>query len=149
LREQLARRGWRRLLADQMGEGLAALQAEGIKPVSLTPVPIGWTPHLLRLPDALFKFVLGAAMKIDPDARSSMWEDLQRGRRTEIDHLQGVIAEIADRRGSKVPLTRRVMALIKRAEAEGKGSPGLTAEEIIAGTPVKSETSYVRKNRPK
>jgi 2-dehydropantoate 2-reductase len=30
-------------------------------------------------------------MKIDPEARSSMWEDLQRRRRTEIDYLQGVI----------------------------------------------------------
>ena len=34
-------------------------------------------------------------MKIDPQARSSMWEDLQRGRRTEIDYLQGVIIELA------------------------------------------------------
>ena len=28
-----------------------------------------------------------------------MWEDLQRGRRTEIDYLQGVVTEIADRHG--------------------------------------------------
>jgi len=33
-------------------------------------------------------------MKIDPQARSSMSEDLQRGRRTEIDYLQGAITEI-------------------------------------------------------
>src|SRR5579863_2239690 len=38
--------------------------------------------------------VLGATMKIDPQARSSMSEDLQRGRRTEIDYLQGAITEI-------------------------------------------------------
>jgi 2-dehydropantoate 2-reductase len=69
-------------------------------------------------------------MKIDPEARSSMWEDLQRGRRTEIDYLQGVITEIADRRGLQVPLSRRVVALVKRAEAEGKGSPKLTPEQI-------------------
>ena len=36
-------------------------------------------------------------MKIDPEARSSMWEDLQRGRATEIDYLQGVITAIAGR----------------------------------------------------
>jgi 2-dehydropantoate 2-reductase len=130
LRQQLAQRSWRRLLADQMAESLTALKAEGIHPVSLTPVPIGWTPHLLRLPDVLFRIVLGAAMKIDPSARSSMWEDLQRGRRSEIDHLQGVIANIADRRGLKAPLTRRVLELIKRAEAEAKGSPGMTPEQI-------------------
>lgn len=130
LRRQLAQRPWRMLFADQMAEGLVAIRAEGIKPVSSTPVPAGWTPHLLRLPDAVFEMVLGRTMKIDPQARSSMWEDLQRGRRTEIDYLQGVITEIADRRGLQVPLSRRIVALIKRAEAAGRGSPGLTPDQV-------------------
>lgn len=130
LRKQLAQRPWRMLFADQMAEGLAAIRAEGIKPVSSTPIPAGWTPPLLRLPDAIFEVLLGRSMKIDPEARSSMWEDLQRGRATEIDYLQGVITEIADRRGLQVPLSRRIVALIRRAEAAGKGSPGLTPEQI-------------------
>jgi 2-dehydropantoate 2-reductase len=130
LRRQLEQRAWRRLMADQMAEGLAAIRADGIKPVSATPVPAGLTPHLLRLPDAIFSRVLARALKIDPQARSSMWEDLQRGRRTEIDYLQGVITGIADRRGLKVPLSRRVVALVKAAEASGKGSPGLSVEQI-------------------
>jgi 2-dehydropantoate 2-reductase len=130
LRQQLAQRAWRILSADQMAEGLAAVRAEGIRPVSPTPVPLGWTPPMLRLPDPLFAMVLKSTMKIDHEARSSMWEDLQRSRRTEIDYLQGVITEIADRRGLQVPLSRRIVALIKRAEAEGKGSPKLTPEQI-------------------
>jgi len=130
LRKQLAQRPWRMLFADQMAEGLAAIRAEGIKPVSSTPIPASWTPPLLRLPDAIFEVLLGRTMKIDPEARSSMWEDLQRGRVTEIDYLQGVITEIADRRGLQVPLSRRIVALIRRAEAAGKGSPGLTPEQI-------------------
>jgi 2-dehydropantoate 2-reductase len=130
LRRQLAQRAWRRLFADQMTEGLAALRAEGIRPVSSTPIPANWTPALLRLPDAVFEIMLGRTMKIDLEARSSMWEDLQRGRRTEIDYLQGVITAIADRHGLQVPLSRRIVELIKRAEAAGKGSPGLTPEQI-------------------
>jgi 2-dehydropantoate 2-reductase len=130
LRRQLAQRAWRRLFADQMAEGLAAIKAEGIKPVSSTPIPAGWTPHLLRLPDAVFAMLLGGTMKIDPEARSSMWEDLRRGRATEIDYLQGVITGIADRHGLQVPLSRRVVALIKSAEALGNGSPRLTPEQI-------------------
>jgi len=51
--------------------------------VSSTPIPASWTPPLLRLPDAIFELLLGRTMKIDPEARSSMWEDLQRGRATE------------------------------------------------------------------
>jgi 2-dehydropantoate 2-reductase len=69
-------------------------------------------------------------MKIDPEARSSMWEDLQRGRRTEIDYLQGVITAIADRHGLDVPLSRRIVTLIRSAEASGNGSPKLTPEQI-------------------
>ncbi len=130
LRQQLADRRWRRLMADQVAEGLAAIRAEGIAPVSPTPLPSGWTPSLLRLPDPIFQMLLGRTMKIDPEARSSMSEDLQRGRRTEIDYLQGIVVEIAGRHGLEVPLSRRIVALIKRAEAAGQGSPGLTPEQI-------------------
>ena len=98
--------------------------------MSSTPVPASWTPHLLRLPDPIFNLVLGRTMKIDPEARSSMWEDLQRGRATEIDYLQGVITEIAERRGLAAPLSRRIVELIRQAEHEAKGSPGLTPEKI-------------------
>jgi 2-dehydropantoate 2-reductase len=132
LREQLAQRDWRKLFADQIAEGLAAVRAEGIHPVSPTPVPLSWTPHLLRLPDALFAIVLAPAMKIDPQARSSTWEDLERRRCTEIDYLQGVVTEIADRRGLNVPVSRRIVALIRDAEAAGQGSPRLTVEQIRA-----------------
>jgi 2-dehydropantoate 2-reductase len=130
LRAQLAQRPWRRLYADQVEEALAAIKAEGIRPVSTAPLPVSFIPPLLRLPDALFKVVLGRTMKIDPEARSSMWEDLQRGRRTEIDYLQGVITEIAARRGLAAPLSRRIVELIRKAEADGNGSPGLTPEQI-------------------
>jgi 2-dehydropantoate 2-reductase len=130
LREQLAQRDWRRLFADQIAEGLAILRADGIKPVAATPLPPSWMPPLLRLPDALFEFALGRTMKIDRNARSSMADDLQRGRRTEIDYLQGVIVKIAEGRGLDAPLSRRIEALVKQAEAAANGSPGLSPEEI-------------------
>lgn len=69
-------------------------------------------------------------MQIDPQARSSMSEDLQRGRRTEIDYLQGVVAAIADRHGLKAPLSHRIIELIRQAAATGEGSPKLTPEQI-------------------
>lgn len=133
LRRQLAQRPWRTLFADQVAEALAVIRAEGIKPVSPTPIPLGWLPSLLRLPDPIFEALLGRTMKIDPVARSSMWEDLQRGRRTEIDYLQGVITGIAERRGLDAPLSRRIVALIRTAEHEAGGSPGLTPQQIRNG----------------
>lgn len=133
LREQLARRVWRRLMADQMAEGIAAIKAAGIKPVSSTPLPVGMTPRLLRLPDWLFGVVLGRSMTIDAQARSSMWEDLTNRRRTEIDYLQGVIVDLAQHHGLDAPVSRAVLARIKEAEARGEGSPQLRPDEIVAG----------------
>jgi 2-dehydropantoate 2-reductase len=132
LRRQLSSRPWRRLFADQLAEALAAIRAEDIKPVAPTPIPAAWMPPLLRLPDPIFEILLGRTMKIDPEARSSMWEDLKHGRRTEIDFLQGVITEIAERRGLQAPLSRRIVELIRQAERDAKGSPGLTPEQIRA-----------------
>jgi 2-dehydropantoate 2-reductase len=133
LRRQLSSRPWRCLFADQVAEALAAIKAEGIKPVSPTPIPFSWLPRLLRLPDPVFEILLGRTMKIDPEARSSMWEDLQHGRRTEVDYLQGVITEIAARHGLEAPLSRRIVDLIRQAEREAMGAPGLTPEQIRAG----------------
>jgi 2-dehydropantoate 2-reductase len=107
-----------------------AIRAEGISPASPTPIPSAWMPPLLRLPDGVFGMLLGRTMQIDPQARSSMWEDLQRGRRTEIDYLQGVVTAIADRHGLRAPLSRRVVELVRQAEAAGQGSPGLTPDQI-------------------
>jgi 2-dehydropantoate 2-reductase len=132
LAAQLASRDWRRLFADQMAEGLAALKAAGIAPVSATPVPASWTPMLLKLPDPIFNAILGRTMKIDPEARSSMWQDLRQGRRTEIDHLQGAVIALAEQHRVDVPLMRRIVALIKQAEAAGNGPPRLTPQQIRA-----------------
>ncbi|PSO32736.1 2-dehydropantoate 2-reductase [Bradyrhizobium sp. MOS002] len=130
LAAQLANREWRRLFADQMAEGLAAMRAAGITPVSATPIPSSWTPTLLRLPDPIFNLILGRTMKIDPEARSSMWQDLKQGRKTEIDYLQGAIIALAEQNSIDVPLSRRIVALIKEAESAGKGSPRLTPQQI-------------------
>jgi len=130
LAAQLANRDWRRLFADQMAEGLAALKAAGIAPVSATPIPMNWTPALLRLPDMIFNAILGRTMKIDPEARSSMWQDLKQGRKTEIDYLQGAVIALAEQSHVEVPLMRRIVALIKQAEAAGNGPPHLTPPQI-------------------
>ncbi len=130
LHAQLQQRAWRLLFADQMAEGLAVLRAAGISPIAATAIPPWLTPHLLRLPDGIFGPILRRVMKIDINARSSMWEDLQRGRPTEIDYLQGVILQLANQHGVATPLSRRVIEMVKAAEAARCGSPALSAQQI-------------------
>lgn len=130
LRDQLAQRNWRRLFADQMAEALTVMRAAGVHPVSTQPLPSSWAPAILRLPDNLFQLVAKQMLQIDPKARSSMWEDLSRGKRTEIDHLQGLIVSLGEKHDVPAPLSARVISLIRQAEAADKGPPGLTPEQI-------------------
>jgi 2-dehydropantoate 2-reductase len=132
LATELGDKRWRRLLARQIEEGLAVLKAAGIRPARIEGVPPGLVPRILRLPGWLFTRVARRMLAIDPKARSSMWEDLERRRPTEIDHLQGAILALAAKAHVRVPLTERIVKLVKTAEAERAGSPGLTPERIEA-----------------
>ena len=131
--EQFGDRRWRALVARQLDEGLAVLNAAGIRYAPYEGVPQRALALALRLPDALFRLAAKRMLAMDKNARSSMWEDLQAGRRTEIDHLQGEIIRLADRVGHPAPLNRRVLALVKEAETAKKGSPCLPPEVVSGG----------------
>jgi 2-dehydropantoate 2-reductase len=132
LAKELGDRRWRRLLAAQIEEALAVLMAAGVQPARIEGVPMRAIPSILRLPDVLFRLVARRMLAIDPQARSSMWEDLRLGRPTEIDHLQGAILALADNAGIAAPLTERIARLIKGAESAGAGSPGLGPAQVAS-----------------
>jgi 2-dehydropantoate 2-reductase len=126
--EQLSQRVWRRMLADSQAEALAALSREGIKPDLGMGLPAWLMPHILRLPNRLFLLIANRMVKIDADARSSMWEDLERRRPTEIDALNGEVVRLAGSLGMPAPVNTAIARLVH--EAEGKGSPKLSASEL-------------------
>ena len=130
LRDELADRAWRRLLASCIEEALAALRAAGIRPAKVGAVPPALIPSVLRLPDALFRIVAAAQLRIDPEARSSMFDDLTERRITEIDALQGRVVALAADQGTPAPVNRAVLALVKAAETKGAGSPRLRPEDV-------------------
>ncbi len=128
--------GYRRILGAVCSEALAVLRAAKIKPARLRGVPLRVMPTVMRLPTPLVRLVTRTQMRVDPEARSSMWEDLTRGRPTEVDYLNGEIVRIAERSGVAAPLNRRIVELIHAAERAGPGSPGLDAATLwttIAG----------------
>jgi 2-dehydropantoate 2-reductase len=120
LKQQLAQRPYRRALAMAQREALELLAQAGIRPARLTPVPARWIPRLLDVPDVLFVKLGAGMLAVDPHARSSMWEDLSRGRSSEIDHINGEIVRLAGQLGRTAPVNARLVALIRAAERGGR-----------------------------
>lgn len=130
LKQQLSQRAYRRCLALAQREGLNLLAVAGIVPARLTRLPARWIPRVLDLPDTVFRLVAAGMLAIDPLARSSMWEDLQAGRTTEIDWINGEIVHLAERLGRTAPVNATLVALVHAAEQGGRRQWG--GAELLA-----------------
>jgi len=119
LKTELSQRAYRRCLAASIEEAVSVLQAAGIEPAQIGRIAPRKLPMVLRLPDFIFTRLAKTMLRIDPEARSSMWEDLQAGRRTEVDYLNGAVVKLAESTGRDAPLSRRLVQLVRQAE-EGR-----------------------------
>ncbi|MBU2427384.1 MAG: 2-dehydropantoate 2-reductase [Gammaproteobacteria bacterium] len=116
LKQQLSCLELRQILAAAMLEWLAVCQALQIIPESLTRLPNHWLPKLLRLPTPLFKVFARSMLRIDAHARSSMWDDIQAGRRTEIMYLNGAVERLGIQTGVRTPVNSAIVELVKHLE---------------------------------
>lgn len=130
LREQLADRNYRKITAAVMKEALAVLKKAGINPGRAGKMIPKLAPFILGLPDFLFFKVASSMVKIDPEARSSMWEDLSRGRKTEIEYLNGEIVRLAEEHGTGAPLSAMIVELIREAEKNPDEWQPVSAAEL-------------------
>ena len=129
LQQQLAQRPYRKIMAACVKEGLRVLKRAGIKPQIDAPLPPSLVPALMSLPNGLFNMLAKKIVAIDPNARSSMWEDLQRGRKTEVDLLNGEIVRLGAQLDVPTPINQRIVDLVKEAEHRG-APPSLGADEL-------------------
>jgi 2-dehydropantoate 2-reductase len=117
LLDQLRQRDYRRVVAASQREGLRLLQRSKIEPAKIGAVGPARLPMIIGSPDWLFNNVFLKKWKIDAKARSSMADDLAAGRTTEIDYINGELVALADRLGEPAPVNRKIVELIRRAEA--------------------------------
>ena len=89
----------RHVMADAVHEILALADAKGVR--IAMPDPVEAT---LRFGDFM------------PDAISSTAQDLERGRLTEIDYLNGYVVRECEARGLPAPVNRTLLALVKLLE---------------------------------
>ena len=130
LAQQLRDRQFRRVMAATIDEGIAACRAGDIKPRGLGLLQPSIAPKVLRLPTPLFSLAARPMLRVAPDARSSMWEDLQRGRPTEIAELNGEVVRLGARTSTPTPVNAHLVTLIEAATKAESGSPGLSADAL-------------------
>ncbi|HEY6662825.1 MAG TPA: 2-dehydropantoate 2-reductase [Sphingomicrobium sp.] len=127
LLEELRQRDYRRVVAASQREGLRLLDAAGIAPAKLGAAKPKLLPQLIDSPDWLFNRLFLKKWKIDARARSSMADDLAAGHRTEVDYINGELVALAERLGLDAPVNRRIVELIRAAEA---GAPPMAPAEL-------------------
>ncbi len=132
LKSELNQRDYRCCLALAQREALALYALAGIKPIQLTALPPRWLARLLTVPDWLFQRLAQRMLAMDPLARSSMWEDLEAGRRTEVDWIQGEVVALASALNSTAPVNACLLALIREAEQAGAGRRAWAGHELLA-----------------
>jgi 2-dehydropantoate 2-reductase len=89
-----------------LDEALSVAQAEGV-----------------RFTDTDAQKELWRVVRATSDNRSSMLQDLDRGRRTEIDAISGAILEMGVRRGLSLPATTRIVQRIHAKEPHRPQEP--------------------------
>ncbi|MDO6568909.1 2-dehydropantoate 2-reductase [Alteromonas sp. 1_MG-2023] len=130
LLEQLNDSAYRKVMAVVLKEALAIMKAAGIEPAKTGKVVPKLMPYIMSLPNFLFKKVAAATLKIDPQARSSMYEDLALNRKTEVDYLNGEIVALGLAHEVSTPANTAIVELIKAAENANDGSPRLSASAL-------------------
>jgi 2-dehydropantoate 2-reductase len=137
LLEQLRARDYRRVVAASIVEALGLLEAAGIEPAKIGPVPPKLLPHVIGSPDLIFNNLFLRIQKIDARARSSMADDLKAGRPTEIAYLNGEVVKLAQRLGRKAPVNEAIVSLIRQREAgvEILWEPAQLRAHVLEGHP--------------
>ena len=103
---QLAKDPWRGQVLELLEEALTVSAAEGVE-----------------FPRAEVERDLWRVVRRTAENRSSMLQDLDRGRRTEIDAISGTILHLGERHGLSLPATRRIVERLRRRSDRSLPSP--------------------------
>jgi 2-dehydropantoate 2-reductase len=121
----------RRVIALLLDEALDVLDQAGVHAARFRGIPLRVMSFIMKLPTPIVRVVVRAQLRVDPEARVSMWTDLERRRPTEVDFLNGEIVRLGGKCGMDAPANRRIVELVHEAERAGAGSPQINAETLL------------------
>ncbi len=113
LKAELGDRDYRLVLAAAQREALRLLRRAGQPVISPLAAPLSLMPWVLTMPNPIFTRAARQMVAMDPQARSSMLDDITLGRPTEIDYINGEVVELAKRLGTNAPVNAALVSLIR------------------------------------
>ena len=130
LKAGLMQRDYRRALAACVSEALDVAAAAGVAVGTFNGRAPEALVKTLRLPNWAYKLVMQLIVKIDAQARSSMLDDLEAGRVSEVNYLQGEIVLQAEQAGVTAPHNAAILNAVKAAFRH-EASPNLSGSELL------------------
>lgn len=131
LRTELLDRDLRRSVALCQAEANRVFTASGVVPRVPIAVPARVLPLVMRLPTPVFRSLARAVLSVDADGTSSMSYDLELGRPTEVDILQGEVLRMAELLDMRAPACERICELVHDAERAGDGRRQWTGRALL------------------
>ena len=131
LKSCLSQREYRKSLALVIEEALLVVRSAGIEPANFGGAHPSKMIKILRLPNLLYSLLMRTVVKIDEKARSSVLDDLELGKSSELDYLQGEIIKLAEKNKQKATYNILIYKTVKKAFKAGT-SPKLKGSDIYA-----------------
>lgn len=124
-------RSYRGVMALLMRELIAVTKAKDIDMPKVAAVPGHVIPHILSLPNFIFKLIAQKMLAVDPTVRASMWWDLSAAKKTEIDYLNGAVVAEGEALGVACPANSKLVEMVHRAE-RGELAQGISGKDLLA-----------------
>ena len=122
MREYVASPEGRELFDRTYDEALSVALASGVRPerMLVDPVPPAWRGR--SVPGEAHDAWLGEVVRGYGDVKPSMLQDFERGRRTEIDFVNGYVVDIGQKLGVRTPANAAIVATV-HAISRGELAP--------------------------
>jgi len=130
VRDSILDRRLRRVFSLAMTEARAVLRATGRRDKAIGILSPALIARMLPLPNVIFERVARRMLTINPRARSSTLQDLDRGRITEIEDLNGAIVTMAQSAGLEAPVNQVITAHVHRLEQAQAPLPFVSPQDL-------------------
>ncbi len=103
-------------------EALELMEKANIHPVNLPGIPVSLFKYVIKTPLPVASAILKVFMKSksNENITTSTLQSLKKGKKTEIDYLNGEFVKIAQELGTKAPYNTMVLQLIHEIETTGR-----------------------------